>query len=56
MINGNMFVLLTTIVGAMNLAGPSSIKQMQAISLGLEEECVHHTGKIETAFGMETLI
>ena len=51
-----MFVLQMTIVGTKNPAGPSSIKQMQAISLGLEEECVHHTGKIETAFGMETLI
>ena len=55
-INGSMFALLMTIVVTMNLADSSSIKQMKVISLGLEEECVHHTGKIETAFGMATLI
>ena len=54
--NGSMFVLMMTIVGTMNPAGPTSIKQMQAISLGPEVECVHHTGKIGTAFGMVTLI
>ena len=54
--NGSMFVLLTTIVGTMNPAGPTSIKQMQVISLGPEVECVHHTGKIGTVFGMVTLI
>ena len=54
--NGSMSVLMMTIVGTMNLAGPTSIKLMQVISLGLEVECVHHTGRIGTAFGMVTLI
>ena len=54
--NGSMFVLQTTIVGTMNPADPTSIKQIQAINPGLEVEFVHHIGKIGTAFGMVTLL